>query len=79
MQQEGRYVVLMCFFLMTHLECRFTVGEFGACQMYFNALSVWIQPGGGGCAANPTNWSWFSGTSYGWADLALPKPELCQS
>eukprot|EP00434_Breviolum_minutum_P000539 symbB.v1.2.000466.t1/scaffold11.1/size528188/15 len=27
-------------------RAEFTVGEFGACQMYFNALSVWIQPGG---------------------------------
>lgn len=36
-------------------RAEFTVGEFGACQMYFNALSVWIQPG----------------TSYGWADLVL--------
>jgi len=36
-------------------RAEFTVGEFGACQMYFNALSVWIQPG----------------TAYGWADMAL--------
>jgi len=26
-------------------RAEFTVGEFGACQMYFNALSVWLQPG----------------------------------
>ena len=27
-------------------RAEFDVGEFGACQMYFNALSVWLQPGG---------------------------------
>ena len=26
-------------------RAEFDVGEFGACQMYFNALSVWLQPG----------------------------------
>ena len=28
-------------------RAEFTVGEFGATQMYFNALSVWLQPGVG--------------------------------
>lgn len=28
-------------------RAEFDVGEFGACQMYFNALSVWLQPGVG--------------------------------
>ncbi|CAJ1346103.1 unnamed protein product [Effrenium voratum] len=30
-----------------HWRAEFTVGEFGASQMYFNALSVWLQPGVG--------------------------------
>ena len=28
-------------------RAEFDVGEFGATQMYFNALSVWLQPGVG--------------------------------
>ena len=37
-------------------RAEFTVGEFGATQMYFNALSVWLQPGVG---------------PYSWVDVAF--------
>ena len=37
-------------------RAEFTVGEFGATQMYFNALSVWLQPGVG---------------PYSWVDIAF--------
>ncbi|CAE7474375.1 unnamed protein product [Symbiodinium necroappetens] len=37
-------------------RAEFAVGEFGATQMYFNALSVWLQPGVG---------------PYSWVDIAF--------